>query len=244
MRIKLKDSVRMREAAEQERRAMMAYITHDLQTPITSIIGYADGIIDGVASTRDKTLEYAEIIRKKARTLSLLAEDLSLLSRLENAQLPLDIRDEDFSDVIRSVLADFTADHPDAEVTANLRSDVTVPIDRSKMLRVLANILQNSVKYKKPDTSAPKINITLESYDGAARLTLSDDGVGVSKADLPRLCDRFYRADSSRGTQSGSGLGLSIARELIKLQGGKIWLNSNPGGGLTVNITVPLKERD
>ena len=240
MRIRLKDSMRLKENAENERRAMMASITHDLQTPITSIIGYSEGILDGVADTPEKTLEYAAVIGKKARSLQILAEDLSLLSRLENAQLPLNKREEDIGELAAELAAEFSHNEPSMKLETRLAPGLKVLIDREKMTRVLTNIFQNTVKYKKPDQSDPEVSLSLIRHNGDALLTVSDNGIGVSPSDLPHLFEQFYRADESRSRQSGSGLGLSIARQIVRLHDGKIWITNNPAGGISVNITLPL----
>ena len=240
MRIRLKDSVQMQKKAENERRAMMASVTHDLKTPITSIMGYAEGILDGVANTPEKTREYAAVISKKARSLQLLADDLSLLSRLENAQLPLDKRSEDFAEFTEELAVEFAHNEPELKLEISLIPGLQVLIDKEKMARVLTNILQNSVKYKKPEHLGSEIRISLVRQNGQALLTVSDNGIGISQRDLPYLFDQFYRADKARNPQSGSGLGLSIARQLVQLHNGKIWIINNPGGGISVNISLPL----
>ena len=240
MRIRLKDSMRMQERSETERRAMMASITHDLKTPITSIIGYAEGIIDGVANTPEKTVEYATVICRKAKSLQALADDLSLLSRLENAQLPLDKQKEDLGAWVAEMTSEFIHSEPDVYIETHLESGLVALIDKEKMSRVLANIFQNSCKYKKPGQTEAKLTLMLNKQDGNALLTVSDDGMGITQDDLPYVFDRFYRADASRGRQSGSGLGLSIARQLIQLHGGKIWIINNAGGGISVNILLPI----
>jgi len=245
MRVRLKDSMRLQEKAEAERRAMMASVTHDLKTPITSIIGYAEGVLDGVADTPEKIREYMTVICKKARSLELLSDDLLLLSRLENAQLPLDKKEEDLGSLVSEVASEFLQDGGTVLLSCcsaqeNRPPVFLVHIDREKMARVLANIFQNSVKYKKPEQPYPEISMTLVERDNEALLTISDNGIGIKQGDLPHVFDQFYRADASRGKQSGSGLGLSIARQLIKLHGGKIWIINNPGGGVSVNITLPI----
>ena len=240
MRIRMKDSMRHKESAEEERRAMMASVTHDLQTPITSIIGYSEGILDGVAETPERIREYASVICKKARSLQLLAEDLSLLSRLENAQLPLNKQEEDIGALVAELAAEFFHNEQGAKLDAQLTPGLLALIDREKIARVLINIFQNSVKYKKQDQPGPKVSLTLVRQEFDALLTVSDDGIGIEQGDLPHLFDQFYRADASRSRQSGSGLGLSIARRLVHLHGGKIWILSNPGGGISVNITLPI----
>jgi len=240
MRVRLKDSMRLQEKAETERRAMMASITHDLMTPITSIMGYAEGILDGVADTPEKTREYVDVIRRKARSLQLLSDDLSLLSRLENAQLPLDKQDEDLGALVSEVASEFSHNEPGLSLESQLAPELRVMIDRERMARVLVNLFQNSAKYKKPDQPGPEISVRLVRQGGDALLTLSDNGIGIDISDLPHVFDQFYRADMSRGRQSGSGLGLAIARQLVALHGGKIWIINNPNGGISANITLPL----
>ncbi|MCL1819976.1 MAG: HAMP domain-containing histidine kinase [Oscillospiraceae bacterium] len=240
MRIRLKDSMHLQRKAEDSRLAMMASITHDLKTPITSIMGYADGILDGVADTPDKLYEYAAVIRKKARSLQLLADDLSLLSRLENAQLPLDRFDTDMGEFAAELLYEFSAECPGLAPESSLPPGLKVSVDREKMARVLYNLFQNSVKYKKPEQSVPILRLSLAQNGSDALLTVSDEGIGIARNDLGNVFEQFYRADTSRGQSSGSGLGLSIARELVQLHGGKIWIVNNHGGGISVNIALPL----
>ena len=259
MRIRLKDTMRLQEKAEAERRMMMASITHDLKTPITSIIGYAEGILDGVAATPEKTNEYAAVICKKARSLQTLSDDLSLLSLLENAGLPLDKRADDLGALVSEVASEFwntadtggqprcvsgVADGTQDDRCPSFRSSIEpglrVMIDREKMARVLLNLFQNSEKYKKPGQPGPEISLTLARQGDQALLTVSDNGIGIAQSDLPHVFDQFYRADASRGIQSGSGLGLSIARHIVKLHGGKIWIINNPGGGIAVHIALPI----
>ena len=240
MRVRLKDSTRLQERAETERRAMMASVTHDLKTPITSIIGYAEGILDGVADSPEKIREYMVVICKKARSLQALSDDLSLLSRLENAQLPLDKQEEDFGGLVAEVATEFSHNEPEMKLEQNIAPGLRVRIDRERMARVLLNLFQNSVKYKRPEQPGAEIALTLVRQGGEALLTVSDNGMGIQQGDLPHVFDQFYRADASRGVHSGSGLGLSIARQLVQLHGGKIWIIGNKGGGISVNIALPL----
>ncbi|MCL2366333.1 MAG: HAMP domain-containing histidine kinase [Oscillospiraceae bacterium] len=240
MRVRLKDSTKIKEKTEYERRAMMASITHDLKTPITSILGYAEGILDGVAETPEKVHEYAAVICKKARSLQMLSDDLSLLSRLENAQLPLDKTEEDLGMLTAEVAGEFRHSEQEMSLEMDIEAGIRVFVDREKIARVILNLLQNSVKYKKPEQLGAKVSMKLVQQDDEALLTVSDQGLGISRSDLPHVFDQFYRADASRGVQSGSGLGLAIAQQLITLHGGKIWMMNNPDAGISVNIMLPL----
>ena len=240
MRIRLKNTMKMQESAQSEHRSMMATITHDLQTPITSIMGYAEGILDGVADTKEKVNEYADVIRRKAQSLKTLAEDLSLLSRLDNAQLPLDKREVDLSALINKLVSEFYHNIPNVELDVQILSDIHAHIDEEKIARVMVNILENSVKYANPENTVLRIRITFDRHEQSALLAISDNGIGISQEDLPHVFDQFYRADASRNRQTGSGLGLSIARRLINLHDGSIWIMNNQESGITVSISLPI----
>ena len=242
MRIRLRDSTFAGQQAEAERNAMMAGICHDLKTPITSILGYAEGILDGVADTPEKLRDYASVIRKKAIALQKLADDLALLSKLENAQLPLDTTEADWGIFVKELAAEFAEENPELTLTGAANEGLLVRIDREKMARVLFNLMQNSVKYQKPDVP-PVLALAFSRLGENALLTLTDNGMGVSPEDMPHVFDRFYRADASRGKQPGSGLGLSIAQQIVQLHGGKIWMAAGGGGGTTVSVTLPLAVR-
>jgi hypothetical protein len=238
MRIRLRDSMRIKEKSENDRRMMMASVTHDMKTPITSILGYSEGILDGVADTPDKIREYASIISKKARSLQHLADDLSLLSRLENAQLPLQKKEEDFGALVAEVLSEFAHSEPELSLETDFADGLAVLIDREKIARVLLNLFQNSVKYKNAELGIT-LKLAASRHGDSVLLTIADNGAGIPHDELSHVFNPFYRADASRGRQPGCGLGLSIARQLIHLHGGKIWIVNNPGGGITVNITLP-----
>lgn len=240
MRVRLKDSNRQKRIAEEERGAMMASICHDLKTPITSIMGYADGILDKVAVTPEKVTEYAAVIRRKADSLQRLTEDLSLLSRLESAGLRLDTEPLDVGALAVEIAREFQDETPGMELSADVEPGLICEVDREKFGRVLGNLLQNSVKYKKPGRP-PSVALRAVGTGDGALLTLTDDGVGIAREDLDKVYDRFYRADASRSSVGGSGLGLSIARQIVTLHGGRTWMRAAEGGGVTACVLLPLK---
>ena len=240
MRIQLKNSRIEKDLAEHERDTMMASICHDLKTPITSLLGYAEGILDGVADTPEKTLNYIRVIRKKAFSMQELTNDLSLLSKLETAQLELEKRRTDIGALTREIAAEYADIVPGIELEYEIQDGLVCDIDRERFGRVMINLLENSVKYKKPEDMAPCLKIAAVEADGNALLTLTDNGIGISDGDLPHIFKSFYRADTSRSVVKGSGLGLSIVRQIISLHGGKTWMRAPKDGGLTVCILIPL----
>ena len=249
MRIHLKNSTQAAERAERERRAMMANITHDLRTPITSILGYSEGILDGVAQSPEQVLRYAGTIRDKAQGLRKLAEDLALLGLLEDAP-PLELERLDAAVWLRE-RAEETALELDADVQWEITDEeLWCAADRDKLTRVLNNLISNAVKYGRRDGIPPIIRFEARRDGDDALLTVADNGPGLPRGEARRAFERFYRADQSRGVVAGSGLGLSIARQIAELHKGKVWLANIPagdahqeGGGLSANVSLPLLER-
>ena len=240
MRLQLKNSRIEKEAAETERSTMMASICHDLKTPITSLLGYAEGILDGVADSPEKITSYIRVIRKKALSMQELTNDLTLLSKLETAQVQLEKRRTDIGALTREIVAEYADTVPGLELEYEIQSNLVCELDRERFGRVMINLLENSVKYKKPEDIAPQLKIVAVEADGNALLTITDNGIGISEGDLPHIFKSFYRADASRSIITGSGLGLSIVRQIITQHGGKTWMRSPRGGGVTICILMPL----
>jgi len=240
MRLQLKNSRIEKETAETERNTMMASICHDLKTPITSLLGYAEGILDGVADTPERVMDYIRVIRKKALSMKELTNDLSLLSKLETAQLQLEKRRTDIGELTREIVAEYADTVPGIEIGYEIHGNLVCELDRERFGRVIINLLENSVKYKRPEDEAPSLTISAVEADGNALLTITDNGIGISEADLPHVFKSFYRADTSRSVINGSGLGLSIVRQIITLHGGRTWVRAPMSGGVTVCILVPL----
>lgn len=239
MRIHLRNSMKETERAEQERRAMMSGITHDLRTPVTSILGYSEGILDGVARTPEQVYEYASVIRAKALALNALVEDLALLSVLEEAP-PMQLERMELG-VWLKTCAEETAAELSARVECETDDELWCVADRAKLNRVIGNLIGNAVKYgRPPDEGEMLLRLTAQRDGDMALVTISDNGPGLPREEARRVFDRFYRADLSRGVVTGSGLGLSIARQIILLHKGKIWLSNREEGGLSANFTLPL----
>lgn len=243
MRIHLKNSTQAAERAERERRAMMANITHDLRTPITSILGYSEGILDGVADSTEQVLRYAGIIRDKAQNLRRLSEDLALLGLLEEGP-PMALERLDAAAWLRE-RAEEAALELDMEVECDISEEsLWCAADRDKLARVIGNLVANAVKYGRRDGIPPVLRFEARRDEKDALLTVSDNGPGLPSGETRRAFERFYRADLSRGVVTGSGLGLSIARQIVELHKGKIWLANHPGEecGLSANVALPLLE--
>ncbi len=245
MRIQLKASVDLQLQYEENRKDLLSNISHDLKTPITSIIGYVEGIKDGVANTPQKMEKYLTTVHTKARDMDKLIEALFLFSKLDlNKEI---FFFETFSiyqymqDYIEEIQFEIVQD----AITIELESidpSVFVRADREKLKRVLANLISNSIKYM--DKSEKNIKISLSETEEVILFELSDNGKGIQPSALPYIFDRFYREEQSRNSNTGgSGLGLAIAKQMVQGNGGEIWITSELGKGTSVFFTLKRGEK-
>ncbi len=239
MRLKLKESVYMQMKYDDNRKMLVSSISHDLKTPITSIKGYVEGIIDGVASTPDKVEKYLKTIYSKAVHVDSMIDDLLLYSKLDLNQIPFNF---ERTDIVRYFVDCTTEMEPELEkqnikVTLHneLKESRNVMMDRDRIRRVIINILDNARKYM--DKPQGEISVLLRETASTVIIELKDNGSGISKEDLPHIFDRFYRADAARSKRSGSGLGLAIAKQIVEGHGGKIWVRSLENEGTAVMIS-------
>jgi signal transduction histidine kinase len=240
MRLKLRDSIGQQLQVEENRKELISNISHDLKTPITSIKGYVEGILDGVADSPEKMDKYIRTIYAKAVDMDRLIDDLFLFSKLDLKSLPFNFERTDiikfFRDCSDELRLDFESRGVDFSLETELQS-VFVAVDREKLKRVIMNILDNSVKYM--DKGDGKICIRLTDTGESVRIAISDNGRGIGAEELPRIFDRFYRADPSRNTSTGgSGLGLAIAKQIVEGHGGTIRAESEPGRGTSMFIML------
>jgi signal transduction histidine kinase len=243
MRRKLKEASEIREQYEKNRRELIANISHDLKTPITSIRGYVEGIKDGVANTEDKLERYLDTIHTKAEHMNRLIDELFLYSKLDVKSLPFRFEEVELKAFLEDYLEELRLELREVNVQIHMqkieRFRPTVMIDRDKMIRVMDNIIYNSVKYMDKDRC--HIHISLEEKEEMVEVKIGDNGPGVPEKELSSIFNRFHRSDPSRNSNSvGSGLGLAIAAQIIKAHSGKIWAESAPGNGLSIHFTLQL----
>ncbi len=224
---------------ERRRLALLADVTHELRTPLATIGGYMEGLLDGVIKPNTQTFS---LILHESNRLQRLIEDLELLSRVEAGQLPVLPRRTDLREGIAEVAAQFEPLFSANQVTLRLEVDERLPevwADPDRVDQVLINILSNAYRYTPRGGS-----VTLRATDHGQLVLVSvrDTGIGISAEHLPHVFERFYRVDKSRARQSGgSGIGLAIARHLVYAQGGEIWAESpGQGRGSTFSFTLPV----
>lgn len=240
MRIQLKNSINMQIKYDDNRKALLSSISHDLKTPITSIKGYVEGILDGVANTSEKLESYLKTIYSKAEYMDGMIDDLLLYSRLDLKQLPFNFEKTDiveyFNDCICETEGELARANIKISLAINLRDSRFVMMDRERMRRVIMNIIDNSRKYMNKEQG--QITIGLRETNSSIIIEIRDNGRGISSEDVNKIFDRFYRSDLARSGTKGSGLGLAIAKEIVEGHGGRIWAVSHGEEGTSILISL------
>ena len=223
------------------RKEFVADVSHELKTPITSIMGYADTLLEGEydKETQDRFLN---VIASEARRMAKLVSDLLILSRYDNKKVNKEITEFDLGELVKKsqeklqLEIDKKEHHVECFVTANVPP---VKADKDGIERVVLNILTNSIKYT-PNGGNIKIYVGFVYND--AYIKVIDNGIGIPEDDLNRIFDRFYRVDKARTREmGGTGLGLSIAKEILDQNKGSIDIKSEKGKGTEVVIRIPTK---
>lgn len=230
------------EKEERERRLFVSNVSHELRTPLTSVKSYLEALDEGALS-EPVAPDFIKVSLDETNRMMRMVTDLLHLSRIDNATSHLDVELINFTAFITFILNRFDQIRGrDEEKKYELVRDypitsVWIEIDTDKMTQVIDNILNNAIKYS-PDGG--KITVTMKTTDDQMILSISDQGLGIPKQDLPRIFDRFYRVDRARSrAQGGTGLGLAIAKEIIKQHKGFIWAKSEYGKGSTFTIVLP-----
>lgn len=230
------------EKEERERRLFVSNVSHELRTPLTSVKSYLEALDEG-ALTEPVAPDFIKVSLDETNRMMRMVTDLLHLSRIDNESSHLDVELINFTAFITFILNRFDKMRSqDDEKKYELVRDypinsVWIEIDTDKMTQVIDNILNNAIKYS-PD--GEKITVSMKTTDDQMILSISDQGLGIPKQDLPKIFDRFYRVDQARSrAQGGTGLGLAIAKEIIKQHKGFIWAKSEYGKGSTFTIVLP-----
>ena len=229
---------------ERERRLFVSNVSHELRTPLTSVKSYLEALDDGALS-EPVAPDFVKVSLNETNRMMRMVTDLLSLSRIDNETSQLDIELTNFTAFITFILNRFdkikSQSQEDTKKYELIReypiTPIWVEIDTDKMTQVIDNILNNAIKYS-PDGG--KIKVGMKTTDAQLIISISDEGLGIPKKDLPRIFDRFYRVDKARSrAQGGTGLGLAIAKEIIKQHKGFIWAKSEYGKGSTFTIVLP-----
>ncbi|MCL6573165.1 MAG: HAMP domain-containing histidine kinase [Bacillus sp. (in: Bacteria)] len=241
MRLKLIESRELQKQYEENRKELIAHISHDLKTPITSIKGYIEGIRDGVADTPEKRTRYIQTIYSKSVDMDHLIDELFLFSKLDLGKVPFHFEVVNIKNYLIDYIEELSFDLKKMNVEIDFQFEPTrnfyVYADREKFKRVLGNIVDNSIKYM--DKVSKKLTITL-SENETVDIVITDNGPGIPDEAIPLIFNQFYRAEQSRNKLTGgSGLGLSIARMIVEEHQGSIQVESKLAVGTKITISLP-----
>lgn len=241
MRKRLKESAEEKIVHDKDNKELISNISHDLKTPITSIKGYVEGIMDGVADTPQKQERYLKTIYTKANEMDSLINELTLYSKIDTNRVPYNFQIIPLADFFNDCVEDIGLDLEEQNIGLSYDNfcseDTRIIADVEQLKRVVGNIISNSRKYI--DKKNGFIRITLKDVGNCVQVEIEDNGKGISKQDLPYVFDRFFRTDESRNSLTGgSGIGLSIVKKIVEDHGGKIWVTSQVGQGTCMFIIL------
>lgn len=243
MRKELKNNIDKNVKYENNRKEMLAGLSHDLKTPLTVIQGYSKALLDRVVKDEEQARKYLEIINRKSIEMESLINELSLFSKLENKAFVFKYETIKLHKFLSDFISLSKTEYLNKKIVfvySNMYRDIDVNIDIMQMNRVFENLFTNSVKYN--ENHKVKINIRVKKLnDRLVQITFTDNGIGVSKENLSNIFENFYRVDESRSTEiEGNGLGLAICKSIVEAHKGKIEATSDKH--LQIMITLPIGE--
>lgn len=226
---------------EEMRRNFVANVSHELRTPLSIFRGYLETLLDDPHQPPGELLRILEIMERHSDRLNALVEDVLSLARLESPGAELDVSEVDLAELLHSIMRDWEKRFAAKQLKSHLNFPGNLPLlqaDESRLQEVIYNLLDNAVKYSQPGGT---VFLRAEIDADRVRISVADQGVGIPEADLPRIFERFYRADKARSRElGGTGLGLSIVKHIVQLHGGTVEAVSEPGKGTTISVLLPV----
>src|SRR6266481_5389488 len=227
---------------DQIRRDFVANVSHELRTPLSILRGYIETLLDNPKTSREEFSRILGVMERHSKRLDLLAEDLLTLAQLESANPDLQLGKVDLSTFFGEIIRDW--EKKLASKHLNMIADVapelpSICADRARLQEALYNLLDNAVKYS---CEHGEITLQARQRDQQVVLSVGDNGIGMSKEDLPRVFERFYRVDKARTAENirGTGLGLAIVKHIAQLHGGHVEAESELGKGTTIRMVLPI----
>lgn len=223
---------------EKMRREFIANVSHDLRTPLTSINGFVEGMLDGIVKHEDYN-KYLHIIQEETNRLTRLTNEILQLAKIQSGSLNLSKKVMSVAEVVRSVMDSINILLEEKSITPIVECDADLQVyaDEDRLRQILINIAGNSVKYSNRGGS---ISIKVVDVPLGIRFAVKDTGIGVSADELPFIFEKFYQVDKSRQSpHGGTGLGLNIVKSLIEMHGGRIWAESEIGIGTEIFFELP-----
>lgn len=230
-----------RRQTETMRRDFVANVSHELRTPLSILRGYLETLLENPKQPPAELLRIFEVMERHSNRLNLLVDDVLSLARLEGPGLELDLTTVRPAIFLRGIMRDWEKKFAAKNLVVELDAPDNLPplqADEARLQEVIYNLLDNAVKYS---LAGGKISVRASGNDGRLIFTVSDNGVGIPARDLPRIFERFYRADKARHRElGGTGLGLSIVKHIAQLHRGKVEAESEIGRGTTIRVSLPL----
>ena len=226
---------------EKIRQEFVANVSHELRTPISSIKGYSETLLEGALDDKDHAREFINIIYQDSNRLAKLIEDLLDLSKIESGRINLTFIPIDPVLAVKRIVAIMEKQAKAKSIDIKVALPANLPkilADETGFSQVVINLLDNAIKYTE---KSGVITISARVADKSLQIEIADTGIGISEKDLPRIFERFYRADKGRSRElGGTGLGLSIVKHIVQAHGGQVWVTSVLGQGSIFNFTIPL----
>jgi two-component system phosphate regulon sensor histidine kinase PhoR len=227
---------------DQVRRDFVANVSHELRTPLSILRGYIETLLDSPKTPREELTRILRVMERHSDRLELLVEDLLTLARLESGNPNLQMETLDLSSFLPEMVRDWEKKltSKQLDMSVDVPTDLSpIRVDRTRLQEALYNLLDNAVKYSREHG---EIRLSARQRDSEIELTVSDDGIGITKEDLPRIFERFYRADKARGPDKvrGTGLGLAIVKHIAQLHGGRVEAESELDKGTTIRVVLPV----
>lgn len=225
--------------AERIRSEFAANVSHELKTPLTSIKGFVETLKEGAIDNKEVSVRFLDIIAIEAERLTLLINDILQLSEIETMKTDTNITACNLKEILINTIDIILPTAIRSMVNIEYECDnIQVFANSDRLKQLLINLIENAVKYNKENGSV-KISVSKNKED--VTIAVSDSGIGISEEDLPRIFERFYRADKSRSKKvGGTGLGLSIVKHIVNLYSGKLNITSEVGNGTTISVVLPI----
>src|SRR5262249_26579109 len=238
----IEEKGRQLEEASRHKSQFLANMSHELRTPLSAILGYTELLLDGIyGEMPDKAREtMARVDRSGRHPLPLINDDLQL-SKIEAGQLTLSLADYSLGEVVNTVVTAMEPLAAEKKLALRVTLDPALPLARGddrRISQVLLNLVGNAVKF----TDAGEVRVEAKASDGAFVVSVSDTGPGIAAEDQARIFEEFQQVDTSNTRKKGgTGLGLAVAKRILALHGGRIWVESTPGKGSTFSFTLPVR---
>ncbi len=229
---------------DKVRRDFVANVSHELRTPLSILRGYIETLLDNPQTSDKELSRILRVMERHSKRLGLLVDDLLTLAQLESRSAGLQFSDVQLAELFESVIRDWEKKLAEKrlKVVVDLSPDArTIRADETRLHEVLYNLLDNALKYSRENG---EIRLRAAQRGPEIVLSVTDNGIGISKDDLPRVFERFYRADKARSRElGGTGLGLAIVKHIAQLHGGRVEAESEPGKGTTIRVVLPMTWR-